>query len=221
MAGSARAGGPARSRRPSRPSRKTWPWFAGLALVLVAFGGLVAALAARGSGDDAQSPANQAAPAATRGAGAAGGPKGFAIVAYQGEEQLGGREVDFASLFGQGKPVVLNFWAGGCPPCRAEMPGFERVYQQHRDKVLLVGVDIGPFVGLGSHDDARKLLKELGVTYPTAFAKASSPVRDYGVQAMPTTVFLTADGKVFSKHTGFLTEQQLNEAVTRLLAAAP
>lgn len=53
--------------------------------------------------------------------------KDFGIVAYQGEALLGGREVRFSKVFEQGKPVVLNFWAGLCPPCRAEMPWFQKL----------------------------------------------------------------------------------------------
>jgi thiol-disulfide isomerase/thioredoxin len=94
----------------------------------------------------------------------------FTISAYQGEDVLGGQTVKFSKLFERGKPVILNFWAGLCPPCRAEMPGFQKVFDQVRDSVVLVGVDLGPFVGLGEHDDARRLLAELGVRYPAAFA---------------------------------------------------
>ena len=43
----------------------------------------------------------------------------FEIVAYTGQETLGGDEINFISLLDQGKPIILNFWAGNCPPCRA------------------------------------------------------------------------------------------------------
>ena len=65
----------------------------------------------------------------------------FQISAYQGQDTLGGNEVEFSSLFAQGKPVVLNFWAGLCPPCRAEMPDLQEVYDQHKGKILLFGAD--------------------------------------------------------------------------------
>src|SRR5690554_2963017 len=57
-------------------------------------------------------------------------PPDFRIVVQQGEERIGTGEIPFSSVTGQGKPVVLNFWAGLCPPCRAEMPAFQRMHDE-------------------------------------------------------------------------------------------
>lgn len=140
----------------------------------------------------------------------------FPIVVYQGADVLGGSEVDFNALLGQGKPVVLNFWAAQCPPCRVEMPWFEEAYRRHRDEVLLVGVDIGPFIGLGSNEQGRALLDELGVTYPAGAAVDDRPVRQYRVIGMPTTVFFDADGNQVGSHSGLLVQDQIDEAFRRL-----
>jgi hypothetical protein len=78
-------------------------------------------------------------------------------------------------------------------------------------------VDIGPFVGLGSNDDGRELLDELGITYPTGYA-LSSPVEAYRIRSMPATLFIRADGTVAARHGGFLTETQLRERVAALLS---
>jgi thiol-disulfide isomerase/thioredoxin len=152
--------------------------------------------------------------------GASGSYSNFRVVAYQGQDILGGDEVDFSQVFRHGKPVILNFWAGLCPPCRAEMPGFQRVYDDLGDKYVMVGVDVGPFLGLGSHDDARRFLKEFDIRYPTAYAVSRDPVRAYGVQSMPTTVFLTPDGKIFDKRIGLLPEDQLRSKLQDLLDAS-
>jgi thiol-disulfide isomerase/thioredoxin len=142
----------------------------------------------------------------------------FTITAYQGEDVLGGQTVKFSKVFERGKPVILNFWAGLCPPCRAEMPGFQKVFDQVRDSVVLVGVDLGPFVGLGEHDDARRLLAELGVSYPAAFAIDSAPVKLYQIRAMPTTVFITPKGKIVDTANGMLVESQMRAKVEYLIA---
>ena len=148
------------------------------------------------------------------------GASDFRLVAYQGQDVLGGDETDFSEVFRHGKPVVLNFWAGLCPPCRAEMPGFQRAFEELGDGYVMIGVDIGPFVGLGSNADARRFLSEFDIRYPAAFAIARDPVLDYGVWSMPTTVFLTPDGQVFDQTVGFLPEAQLRTKLNDLLDAS-
>lgn len=148
-------------------------------------------------------------------------PGDFSIVAYQGQEVLGSQASRFSTVFEQGKPVVLNFWAGACASCNVEMPGFQRVSSEFAGKVIVVGVDVGPFTGLGSHADAVNLYSRLGIHYPLAYAVDASPLQLYNVQGMPTTVFLTAKGQVADHVTGTLTEDQLrSEIQQKLLGAA-
>lgn len=135
----------------------------------------------------------------------------FRIVAYQGDDVLGGHESVFSHVTSHGKPVVLNFFAGQCPPCRAEMPGFQRVADEFQGRVIFVGVDIGPYVHLGTHEDARALLSQLKMRYPAAYAVDSAPLTIYGVQSMPTTVVFDSKGQVVETHSGIFTEAQLRE----------
>lgn len=149
------------------------------------------------------------------------GPGDFALVAYQGADVFGGKQSHFARVFDQGKPVVLNFWAGLCPPCRAEMPGFQKVSTELSGKVLFVGIDVGPFVDLGTHQDAIKLSTQLGIHYPLAYAVDSSPLQLYRVQGMPTTVFLSSSGRVVDQETGIVTEDQLRTIIQQKLLVGP
>lgn len=144
----------------------------------------------------------------------------FQIDVYHGEEVLGANDVRFSSLFGKGQPVVLNFFAGQCPPCRAEMPDLQSVSAQYQGRVTLFGLDIGPFVGLGSQKDGKALVQELGVTYPTGTTFDNKVVREYRVLGMPTTVFLTPDGKVVTTWTGLLTRRKMVELFDQLLEAS-
>jgi thiol-disulfide isomerase/thioredoxin len=140
----------------------------------------------------------------------------FTITAYHGAELLGGETVQFSSLLGK-QPVVLNFWAGLCPPCRAEMPDFNELAQKYQGKVLIVGVDIGAFVGLGSEADGRKLVQELGITYPTGATRDSTVPRRYEVLGMPSTFFIRPDGTIMQKSLGYLSRQQMEDQLQRLL----
>ena len=152
-------------------------------------------------------------------AAAAGPPHDFTFVPYQGVGEPE-EEMQFAALFGQGRPVVLNFWAGQCPPCRAEMPDFQRVADYYGDDITLIGIDVGVFTMLGTQDDARALLDELDITYPAGYAVDDRPLRDYNVTGMPTTVFFTADGDLHERHTRIILEDEMREKIDEILAAS-
>src|SRR5918992_240986 len=140
----------------------------------------------------------------------------FEITVYQGAGVLGGEKVMFSEVLAQGHPVVLNFWAGLCPPCRVEMPDLQEVHGKYQGRVLLFGLDVGPFVGLGSREDGQALLEELKVTYPTGTTFDANVVRDYQVLGMPTTLFIKPNGEVIRNWTGLLNQQKLEELVEEL-----
>lgn len=139
----------------------------------------------------------------------------FTIGLYQGADEVGADEVLLSDL--RGKPVVLNYWAGLCPPCRAEMPEFQEFADEYEGRVTLVGVDMGQFLGLGSKEDARKLLEELGVSYVAGFTDDGSVVESHRVLGLPTTIFVKADGTLHRKWDGVLNKAKLSEIADEML----
>jgi thiol-disulfide isomerase/thioredoxin len=150
-----------------RVRKKRLSGLGGLAVVVVVV------LAACGS---ASPPSGDQTP--DSGAGESQVPADFGVVVYQGQEELGGSEVQFSQLLAEGKPVVLNMWAGLCPPCRLEMPDFQEVHNEFGDSMVLLGLDVGPFTSLGTREDAEALVEELGVTYPIGTTDHAGVVRD-------------------------------------------
>jgi cytochrome c biogenesis protein CcmG, thiol:disulfide interchange protein DsbE len=113
----------------------------------------------------------------------------------------------------EGTPVVVNFWASWCAPCIAEMPDFEAVHQDLGDRVR--------FLGLNTQDEraaADELVEQTGVTYDLALDPDGDLFRDFGVFAMPTTVFVDAAGRVAHRHSGLATQQQLRDLIDEHLA---
>ena len=140
----------------------------------------------------------------------------FPIIVSQGQDILGGEQVAMASLVGE-KPVIINFWAALCPPCRAELPEFQKFYGEYHDDVLLLGIDLGQFTNQGTPEQGRELLAELGVGFPAGYTEDSEVLPKYQVLALPTTVFINADGSIHNKWSGPLNEETLIEKAEEML----
>jgi thiol-disulfide isomerase/thioredoxin len=142
----------------------------------------------------------------------------FAFIPYQGLDGSGvGDEMMFSELFEDGQPVVLNFWAGQCPPCRAEMPHFQSLADEYEGQFTLIGIDVGVFTGLGTEQNALDLLEELNITYPAGRAVDRDPLIDYGATGMPTTVFLNGSGEIVEKRIGLILEDEMREKIEDLI----
>lgn len=119
-----------------------------------------------------------------------------------------GTKVTLADL--AGRPLVLNFWATYCPPCRAEMPLLQRRVAAS-STVRLVLVNEGD-----SRQNALDFLSAVGVQQATLLDSDLSVGRAYGVIALPTTVFIRADGAIASRHLGQLDERVLDAQLSNL-----
>lgn len=113
----------------------------------------------------------------------------------------------------RGNPVVVNFWASWCPPCRQEAPALERAWRRYRDRgVVVIGVDIWD-----AEQDARGFLRELGITYPNGPDPGGKIVVDYGLTGIPETFFVRPDGTMARRWIGPLTDEQLSALIDELL----
>ncbi len=102
---------------------------------------------------------------------------------YQGADVLGATDLSLSDI--KGKPLVLNFWAARLPPSRSEMPNLQTVHAEYADRVNLIGLDVGAFFELGSRQEARDLLGQLDVTYPTGYPLDKEKELRFGSQRYP------------------------------------
>ena len=145
----------------------------------------------------------------------------FQFEAYQGEKELGGRELRLSDVVALGKPIILNFWAAQCPPCQVEMPEVEEYYKKHRKQVLMLGVDIGALAGLGLPEHAVSLLHTLKITYPAVTTADEHVQGEYELLGLPATYFINSAGQIAHTWTGLLTKEKLEELAGALIEAEP
>jgi cytochrome c biogenesis protein CcmG/thiol:disulfide interchange protein DsbE len=115
-----------------------------------------------------------------------------------------------------GYPIVINFWASWCTPCRDEAGGLERTWRLYKDRgVLFVGVNVQDPV-----KDAVDYMNEFGISYPNGRDVDGKITVDYGVIGLPVTFFVSKDGIVARRWVGAIPEAQLVDWVDGLESGA-
>ena len=129
---------------------------------------------------------------------------------------LSGTPIRLADL--RGRPVWINFFASWCPPCQAETPTIERVFETHRAQGLAV---IGVSVQETSPDDVRAYARTYGLEYTIGFDGTSAVYKAFHVFGLPTQLFLDRNGIVRAVVNGPLTQLQAEQILAPLLEPAP
>ncbi len=112
-----------------------------------------------------------------------------------------------------GKPVVINFWASWCGPCKSELPHFDKLAKEYGDDVRFLMVNV-------FYDTKKQTLdfvSDSGYTFPLYFDDRESAVKAYGITAVPQTIFITEDGTILAKRSGAMSEAVLKNYITQLL----
>ena len=116
-----------------------------------------------------------------------------------------------------GKYVVLHFWGGLCPPCRANIPALQQFHEQWADQIVVLAIDVGPQTGLGSSGDAKAILEQMEVTYPAGFTDDPQVLTRYQVIGMPTTIFISPSGQVYDRRVGLIDLNTLNRIAESMI----
>jgi thiol-disulfide isomerase/thioredoxin len=127
-------------------------------------------------------------------------------------EVFDGTTFSLAEHFAEdGRPVVLNFWASWCPPCRAEMPDFDLVAQAHPE-IKFIGVAVEDV-----ESNARAFAAEIGVSYLLGFDPAGRAHLTLPYVALPTTWIINGDGVIVHKVQGIMTSDLLDQTLSEKL----
>jgi cytochrome c biogenesis protein CcmG, thiol:disulfide interchange protein DsbE len=115
----------------------------------------------------------------------------------------------------RGTPLVLNFWASWCDPCRAEAKLLESTWKR-QPGVLFLGLD-----AQDAREDAGDFISQFGLTFPHVRDPGNDTQRAWGVTGLPETYFIAADGRVVGHVIGTVDEQQLAEGIAAAKAGKP
>lgn len=125
---------------------------------------------------------------------------------------LDGDTIRLADLRGQ--VVLVNFWATWCPPCRVEMPGFQDVWEDYRDRGVTI---VGMSVDRGDRTQVERWVRDRGITFPIAFPTGQVVSAYGGANVLPTSLLIDRDGRIVRRIEGFYAEPALRAALNRLL----
>lgn len=130
-------------------------------------------------------------------------------------KDLSGKKVSLANF--KGHPVVVNFWATWCGPCKLEMPWFQEFsakYQPQGLEVLGLSQDDG-----ASAEDIATAAKHIGVTYPILMPDESVAKEYGGVDYLPETFYIDRAGKVVQVTAGAPSKDQMQALIEQTIAA--
>jgi thiol-disulfide isomerase/thioredoxin len=114
----------------------------------------------------------------------------------------------------EGKPLVVNFFASWCPPCRAELPDLEKIHQEFGDQITILGVNRD-----SSQSAWKAVVADNGLTYPTVFEGIDGRLFEAaGGVNMPTTLFIGPDGRIVDRVAGLQTASDFRRLISENFA---
>lgn len=123
-----------------------------------------------------------------------------------GVEDQDGGQVRLSDFYG--KPIVVNFWATWCGPCKSELPAFDEAYAAHQDEVTFLMVNITDGFS-ETVEGTKQFVEENEYSFPVYFDTSLEAYRAYRVTAIPMTLFIDADGKLIGSELGAMSESAL------------
>ena len=125
-----------------------------------------------------------------------------------------GKKIRLSDNFG--KPIVINFWATWCPPCKQELPDFEKLHKEYGDRVVFMMVNLTDGYR-DTIDGTKRFVSKNGYTFPLYFDTEYSGAVAYNVSSIPQTTFIDANGNVYATRIGAMNEAVLRSYINAML----
>ncbi len=129
---------------------------------------------------------------------------------------IDGADVTLADRLADGKPIVLNFWATWCGPCKSELPAFDKAAAEYADEVTFMLINLTDGFQ-ETVDGVKEFMETNGYTFPVYFDTEYSAAIPYGANSIPLTYFVTSDGVVVGGYMGAMPEETLYNYLEQLL----
>ncbi len=121
----------------------------------------------------------------------------------------------------KGKTIFLNFWGTWCPPCRAEMPDIQSLYETQETEgengVIILGIAAPNYSGEKNEQGIKDFLEKNGYTYPVLMDTDAELFEAYGIYSFPTTYMIDRDGNVFGYASGQLSKDMMHSIINQTL----
>ena len=115
-----------------------------------------------------------------------------------------------------GKPIVINFWATWCPPCKQELPDFDKLCKEYGDRVVFMMVNLTDGYR-DTVDGTKRFVSGKGYTFPVYFDTKDNAASAYNVSSIPQTTFIDAKGNIYTPRIGAMNEATLRIYLNALL----
>ncbi|MCX7614303.1 MAG: redoxin domain-containing protein [Clostridiales bacterium] len=116
----------------------------------------------------------------------------------------------------KGTPIVLNFWASWCPACKEELPAFEKLYDEYKNDVHFMMVDIID-TQKETFETGTKFIKDNNYHFPAYFDKQQEAKYYFAVSSIPMTIFIDKDGNIVEGKLGAMSEETLRSKIKNLI----
>ncbi len=115
-----------------------------------------------------------------------------------------------------GKPIVVNFWATWCGPCKSELPAFDALYNEYNDEISFMMVNLTDGAQ-ETVDSVTDFINKNNYTFPVYYDTEMNAAITYGVYSIPATLFIDADGNIVASQLGAMSEDTLKNYIKTLL----